>query len=271
MPLSGRQCAQSSVPKRSAAQWHTSGSHSRRARKQWQMFVLQSPFLHLQPGQRFLQSGPQLQKRSQKFCPAMHTQDGLDVSHGPSWSQALAEGLVHNAVDACKVLGVDAATLNEQWAAAKEAGELFKFGGGFYVGRLSAGSTAMVTKSADVLADLPQSIYGGFDALALSNGIDDSEKARVARPRHSPPARVTRRPPPAARPLSPAPCRPPGPCDCPRLALLSSPPAHAQGGRESVSSCAALLNYPAPQPPLKNGCSRAKAEAEDGSGRCPSR
>ncbi len=142
---------------------------------------------------------------------------------GPSWSQALAEGLVHNAVDACKVLGVDAATLNEQWAAAKEAGELFKFGGGFYVGRLSAGSTAMVTKSSDLLADLPKSIYGGFDALALSNGIDDSEKVRAARPRHSPPA-ARRRPPPA--PPAP-PHRVPPPIAACRLSRVRPPSQRA--------------------------------------------
>ena len=108
--------------------------------------------------------------------PAADKMADFAAKFGPSWSQALAEGLVHNAVDACHVLGVDAAALNEQWAAAKEAGQLFKFGGGFYVGRLSAGTTAMVTKSSDLLADLPKSLYGGFDALALSNGLDDSEK-----------------------------------------------------------------------------------------------
>ena len=114
--------------------------------------------------------------------PAADKMADFAAKFGPSWSQALAEGLVHNAVDACHVLGVDAAALNEQWAAAKEAGQLFKFGGGFYVGRLSAGTTAMVTKSSDLLADLPKSLYGGFDALALSNGLDDSEKVRAARP-----------------------------------------------------------------------------------------
>ena len=149
---------------------------------------------------------------------------------GPSWSQALAEGLVHNAVDACKVLGVDAATLNEQWAAAKEAGELFKFGGGFYVGRLSAGSTAMVTKSADVLADLPKSIYGGFDALALSNGIDDSEKVRAARPRHSPPA-ARRRPHRPHRPHRPTACR--------RLSQPAASPACALPASAPCATCRA--------------------------------
>ena len=124
--------------------------------------------------------------------PAADKMADFAAKFGPSWSQALAEGLVHNAVDACDVLGVDAATLNEQWAAAKEAGQLFKFGGGFYVGRLSAGTTAMVTKSSDLLADLPKSLYGGFDALALSNGLDDSEKVRAAA---RPPAARLRRPP----------------------------------------------------------------------------
>jgi len=40
-----------------------------------------------------------------------------------------------------------------------------------------SGSGALVpASSGDILSELPKSIYGGFDALALSNGIDDSEK-----------------------------------------------------------------------------------------------
>ena len=153
--------------------------------------------------------------------PAADKMADFAAKFGPSWSQALAEGLVHNAVDACDVLGVDAATLNEQWAAAKEAGQLFKFGGGFYVGRLSAGITAMVTKSSDLLADLPKSLYGGFDALALSNGLDDSEKVRAAA---RPPAARPRHPLPAARGVqSAARRRLPPPLAACRLSRLRSP------------------------------------------------
>jgi len=97
---------------------------------------------------------------------------------GATWSQALADGRVYNALDACDVLGVDADALGSLWDAAKDSGDLFKFGGGFYCGKLSsvAGGTAVVPSANDILAELPKYIYGGFDSLALSNGIDDAEK-----------------------------------------------------------------------------------------------
>ena len=49
--------------------------------------------------------------------------------------QALAEGRVYNAVDGCKKLGIGGDTMDKQWAAAKKAGHLVKFGGGFYAGK----------------------------------------------------------------------------------------------------------------------------------------
>jgi nucleoside diphosphate kinase len=49
---------------------------------------------------------------------------------GKSWEDALKEGSVYNALDACKYLGVDADQLDKLWAKAKKV----KFGGGFYCG-----------------------------------------------------------------------------------------------------------------------------------------
>ena len=124
---------------------------------------------------------------------------------GTTWSEALAQGLVYNAVDGCDVLGVDGEKMNEAWALAKARGDLLKFGGGFYVGKLGAGGAssggAVVPSAGDILAELPKSIYGGFDSLALSNG----------EPPATPPA--VGRPPSAAR------------CRCPaRLSSRSTPP-----------------------------------------------
>jgi len=100
---------------------------------------------------------------------------------GLTWSQALADGAVYNAVDACDVLGVDGDSLDKQWALAKAGGELLKFAGGFYVAKLSKGaakSTAVIPSANDILSDMPRSLYGGIDTLALPNGhaLDDSEK-----------------------------------------------------------------------------------------------
>jgi len=45
---------------------------------------------------------------------------------------------VFNAVDGCKRLGIDGAKMDEVWGKAKKAGDLVKFGGGFYAGRIPA-------------------------------------------------------------------------------------------------------------------------------------
>ena len=51
---------------------------------------------------------------------------------GLSWETALADGLVYNAMDACKFLGVDAEGLDKIWNTADKV----KFGGGFYCGSI---------------------------------------------------------------------------------------------------------------------------------------
>jgi len=55
---------------------------------------------------------------------------------GISWQQALQKGIVYNAVDGCKKLGIDGAQMDRTWAAAKKEGNLLKFGGGFYAGKI---------------------------------------------------------------------------------------------------------------------------------------
>lgn len=53
---------------------------------------------------------------------------------GLTWEDALAQGNVYNALDACNHLGIDADTLNNAWAKAKKSDKLVKLGGGFYAG-----------------------------------------------------------------------------------------------------------------------------------------
>ena len=43
---------------------------------------------------------------------------------------------MYNAVDGCKVLGIDGEQMDIVWAGAKKAGNLVKFGGGFYAGKI---------------------------------------------------------------------------------------------------------------------------------------
>eukprot|EP00931_Biecheleriopsis_adriatica_P072216 TRINITY_DN4628_c0_g1_i1.p1 TRINITY_DN4628_c0_g1~~TRINITY_DN4628_c0_g1_i1.p1 ORF type:complete len:332 (-),score=103.81 TRINITY_DN4628_c0_g1_i1:60-1055(-) len=60
--------------------------------------------------------------------------DKFQKQFGLTWEDALAKGVVFNAMDACKELGCDADAMNKAWAACKKAGNLVKFGGGFYCG-----------------------------------------------------------------------------------------------------------------------------------------
>jgi len=73
----------------------------------------------------------------------------FEKKFGLSWKKALAEGRVYNAVDGCQKLGIGGDKMDKQWAAAKKAGHLVKFGGGFYAGKIPAppkeGSTGWVT------------------------------------------------------------------------------------------------------------------------------
>ena len=64
----------------------------------------------------------------------------FEDAFGIPWEQALRDGLVYNALDACKKLGVDADALDGLWASAKKA----KFGGGFYCGLVTAPGKAPI-------------------------------------------------------------------------------------------------------------------------------
>jgi len=70
--------------------------------------------------------------------PPASKQEEFEAKFGVSWKKALEDGVVFNAVDGCKRLGIDGATMEKQWASAKKAGNLVKFGGGFYAGKLPA-------------------------------------------------------------------------------------------------------------------------------------
>lgn len=56
---------------------------------------------------------------------------------GVDWEEALKDGKCLNAKDACEKFACDADALDKLWAACKKAGDLAKFGGGFYCGKLT--------------------------------------------------------------------------------------------------------------------------------------
>mmetsp|Transcript_18753 Transcript_18753/g.29798 ORF Transcript_18753/g.29798 Transcript_18753/m.29798 type:complete len:380 (-) Transcript_18753:209-1348(-) len=74
---------------------------------------------------------------------------------GMSWEKALADGLVYNAADACKELGVDGGEMNKLFGAAKKGGNSIKFGGGFYCAKIDTPK-----KSGGILATI-KSFFGG--------------------------------------------------------------------------------------------------------------
>merc|ERR1719379_1469666 len=70
--------------------------------------------------------------RPEDTNPSREAQEQFGMKFGLSWPDALSSGLVLNAMDACKKLGVDGDQMETLWVDAKARGELLKFGGGFY-------------------------------------------------------------------------------------------------------------------------------------------
>eukprot|EP01041_Mallomonas_annulata_P002483 gene2483-4829_t len=75
-----------------------------------------------------------LLKPAQMPVPASKFQDQF----GLSWEDALAKGVVYNAIDACALLGLDSNGLDSAWAKCKKDNKLVKFGGGFYCGLIDS-------------------------------------------------------------------------------------------------------------------------------------
>jgi len=87
--------------------------------------------------------------------------DKFKEQFGLEWDDALSQGLVYNAMDACTHLGVDAEKLSELWGKSKKDGQLAKFGGGFYCGKV---------------------IMEGKDAIYVFNGFFMSMRAAFTAP-----------------------------------------------------------------------------------------
>ena len=76
--------------------------------------------------------------RGNDLTPLLPLQADFEKKFGISWADALAQGKVYNAVDGCKKLGIDGSKMDKLWAGAKKGGNLVKFGGGFYAGKIPA-------------------------------------------------------------------------------------------------------------------------------------
>jgi len=72
-----------------------------------------------------------------QLSPSDKAKAEFEAKWSVSWAQALEDGNVYNAVDACKKLEIDGETMDTRWGQTKKANELVKFGGGFYCGKLA--------------------------------------------------------------------------------------------------------------------------------------
>lgn len=91
--------------------------------------------------------------------PPASKQEDFEKKFGISWKAALAKGIVYNAVDGCARLGIDGEKMDKTWASAKKAGDLVKFGGGFYAGRIPVAAKKKEDKSSGFLQSLVLTLY----------------------------------------------------------------------------------------------------------------
>ena len=68
--------------------------------------------------------------------PSAKALKDFEAAFGLTWADALKQGLVYNAADACKQLGCDGAGLDAKWSTLTRGQNLIKFGGGFYCGKV---------------------------------------------------------------------------------------------------------------------------------------
>lgn len=90
-------------------------------------------------------------------------EDKFKAAFGLEWKDALADGVVFNAIDACKYLGVDGSQLDSMWSKSK----LTKFGGGFYCGKIEP------------------NIAGKHKAIYVFNGFFMSMRGKFVQPNTS--------------------------------------------------------------------------------------
>merc|ERR1719324_2106739 len=88
-------------------------------------------------------------------------EDKFKGQFGLSWKDAPASGKVFNVMDGCAKLGIDADQMDAEWAKAKAAKKLIKFGGGFYCGLVEV---------------------AGKDPLYIFNGFFMSMRSKFTKP-----------------------------------------------------------------------------------------
>ena len=103
--------------------------------------------------------------------PPVNKQLDFEKKFGISWESALRKGIVYNAVDGCKKLGIDGEKMDKTWASAKKAGDLVKFGGGFYAGRIPVDGNGKIIEKGAVEKKAKGGEAGGSGASKSSGFV----------------------------------------------------------------------------------------------------
>lgn len=69
--------------------------------------------------------------------------DKFEEKFGESWASVLESDKAMNAMDACAAFGIDTLELNSKWEAMQKSGDVVKFGGGFYCGKMVVGEKTL--------------------------------------------------------------------------------------------------------------------------------
>lgn len=83
--------------------------------------------------------------------PPQAAKEQFGMKFNVSWEVAVEQGLVLNALDACKKLGIDGDEMARRWNEAKDNRHLLKFAGGFYCAQISAAPSTPISSDLYVI------------------------------------------------------------------------------------------------------------------------
>jgi len=104
----------------------------------------------------------------------------FEEKFGIKWEEALKKKIVMNAKEACARYKLDATEMNERWAKAKKDGNMLKFGGGFYCGKVFSAPPAEKREEGKEPAEKKEE--GKEPAAADAGEVTDKAKAEEGKP-----------------------------------------------------------------------------------------
>jgi len=104
----------------------------------------------------------------------------FEEKFGIKWEEALKKKIVMNAKEACARYKLDATEMNERWAKAKKDGNMLKFGGGFYCGKVFSAPPAEKKEEGKEPAEKKEE--GKEPAAADAGEVTDKAKAEEGKP-----------------------------------------------------------------------------------------